>query len=571
MRTLTQNLLLLIALILVSCAKEKDFPVAVDYPILSTQSVIVMDGGIKVDANVLNIGNTPITEYGFSFRATTGSTWVVFDSKKIVGTTTPDATYSAVLTADMEPGKTYNVRAYAIAGKYTAYGEPITFKGVKSQAPVITDFTPKEGLDGTLITITGENFSYSKNLVKVKIGNADAAIVETTSDKIIVKSPPVSYAGSFPIQVTIQDQQVVTSDKYKIVGPYLTHLSSKAAKVGDEITLHGDYLLTPKSGTAPVTVKIHDRICFIKSHTEKEITILVPPLDNSYYNWPASIEVTGWNRRVILYDALTVSTATAFKPASVAPSGVGTLSAHMPSFVVGDKAYLFANDRFISYNIGDNTWLPGTAFAGESRTNSVVAQVGNKAYILGGKSGYTELRDVWEYNITANTWSRKTDLPFTLHSATSFVLNDMIYFFSRHHNSAPSVLWRYNPASQEVVKLNKFPNAVTDVGFSFTIDDKVYVMTGSALSLYVPEQDTWIKKASAPDYGNALTVNNQGYVINASNKRVSKYDAVENRWIDLNIYPGCVTNNTLTAFSYNNRLYAASFACSPNLYYYETP
>lgn len=571
MRTLYKNLILLIATILVSCAKEKDFPVAVDYPIIRTQSAIVMEEGIKVDANVLNIGNTPITEYGFSFRATTGNTRDVFDSKKIVGTTTPEATYSAVLTADMEPGKTYFVRAYAVAGKYIAYGEPITFKGIKSQAPVITDFDPKEGLDGTLVTITGENFSYHKGYIKVKIGDADATVVETTLDKIVIKTPNVSYAGSFPIQVTIQDQQVVTTDKYKIIGPYLTHLSSKAAKVGDEITLYGEYLLTPKSGTAPVTVKIGDRSCFVKSHTDKEITVLVPPMDYSYSSWPVSIEITGWNRRVILYNALTVSAASAFKLASQAPSGLGTLSAHMPSFVVGDQAYLFANDRFINYNISTNTWLPGTAFTGEGRTNSVVAQVGNKAYILGGKNGYKALSDIWEYDITSATWKRKTDLPFTLHTATSFVLNDMIYFFSRHHTSAPSVLWRYNPASQEVVKLNKFPNSVTDVGFSFTVDNKVYVMTGSELSLYVPELDTWIRKANAPAYGIALTLNNQGYVINPSNKRVSWYDAVENRWIDLNIYPSCVSSNMFTAFSYNNRLYTASFGCSPNLYYYETP
>src|SRR6266566_6207750 len=96
------------------------------------------------------------------------------------------------------------------------------------------------------------------------------------------------------------------------------------------------------------------------------------------------------------------------------------------SFVIGNFAYITTgyggsgnvgtnSDRLADiwkYNVDNNSWtrmvdLPDTA----ARSNAAGFATSTKGYIVGGlnRDGITRMKDTWEFDPTANTWTKKTD------------------------------------------------------------------------------------------------------------------------------------------------------------------
>jgi hypothetical protein len=559
----------LLLLVVSSCAKDEDFPVAKPYPLVKTVSVLTDSVSVSVKGEIMLSGSANITEYGFIYTPTSDKYKKSY--KKIVTAPAKTGTYRIKFTDNILKNIHYNIQAYAITDGYTVYGNMLGFTGGSTSTPVITDFEPKQGFDGTLITITGENFSEEKDLVKVKIGDTNATVVEVTTNKITIKSPTVAYLGSFPITITVHDKQVNTKDNFTIIGPKLTHLSSNTAKPGEEITIFGEHLSQPFT-KGYIDVMIGGKRATITTRNEKEIKVIVPEFPASSYDNALTVAVTAWNKPTVLSYVLTIPSG--FKIASVAPSNLGTLYARMPSFVANNKAYLFTLDHFISYDIASNSWVKESTFPGLKRSGAVIAQVGSKAYMLGGgESTFRYYNDVWEYDIQTNTWKQKPNLPFGVFGATSFVLNNKIYFFGGLNNSNTRTLWQYNPETGETTGLQQFPASVGNgSGSTFIHNNKVYAIVSSILWGYNAGQDTWLNLGNAPSNGIAYTMNNQGYVISPYNSiGLSRYNAESNKWDIIAYYPGCITTSAFTGFTHNNRIYLASFSCSLNVYYYEVP
>lgn len=88
------------------------------------------------------------------------------------------------------------------------------------------------------------------------------------------------------------------------------------------------------------------------------------------------------------------------------------------------------NDMF-TYNTASNTWSALPNFPGPARQGPCNFLLGNKAYIIGGRSvgvGGTVFNDVWEYNITSSTWAQKNNLPFAgMFRGSAFVINGTGY------------------------------------------------------------------------------------------------------------------------------------------------
>lgn len=570
MKRLSFYLYFLILILLGSCAKEKDFPTARQYPLVKTISVSADSVSVTAKGEILLLGEKEISEYGFIYTPTAKNFTKGF--KKVITAPLKTGPYSIKFSDYILKDVDYELQAYAITDDYTIYGNKIAFKGGGTSTPVVSNFEPKQGFDGTLITITGENFSEEKGLVKVKVGDSDAPVVKVTPTSIVVKSPAVDYIGSFPISVSVYDKQVTTTQKYTILGPHITHISKSTAKPGDEITLYGEYLTQQPMPGWNIGVTINGTKALIKSRTDKEIVISVPVIPEFLYNRPLAISVSGWNKRILLGSVLTIeppNDAQGFRSASVAPTNLGTLYARMPSFVNISEACLFTLNHFVKYYMENDYWSRSSSFTGEGRSNSIVALVGNNAYVIGGRSSSKSFNEVWEYHYPTDTWSRKSNLPFTVYGATSFVLNDMIYFFGGNNSSNSNTLWKYDPQTGNVVALNNFPAVTAETGSTFTIDNKVYVVTSGSLYQYNTQQDMWSRVGNAPVNSFAFTVENQGYVVSANTKMLSRYDVAENSWVDISSYPSCITNAAFTGFGYKDRLYLASFSCSMNLYYHK--
>ncbi|MBB6612848.1 IPT/TIG domain-containing protein [Pontibacter sp. Tf4] len=570
MKRLRLYLYFLCLVLAVSCAEEKDFPKAKQYPLLKTTSVVADSVSVIAKGEIVLQGKKEITEYGFIYETLTTKPKVSF--KKVLDLPAKSGPFMAEIKENILKGVDYEIYAYAIVDKYKVDGDKFTFKGGSTLVPVITDFEPKQGFDGTLITITGENFIPVKDFIKAKIGNANATVIDVSSNKIIIKAPDVSYVGSFPITLTIYNNQVTTSQKYTILGPTISGVSESTVRPGEELTLYGEHLDQPTIPGQEVVVLLDRYKATVKSRTDKEIVITVPSVPEYLYFNPLSITVTGWNKPIALTNVVTVeppNNTSGFRLASFAPSNLGLLYARMPNFVSEDRAHLFTLDHFVNYNIELNLWSRSSSFTGEGRSNGIVALVGREAYVIGGRTTSKSFNEVWAYHYPTDTWSKKSSLPFTVYGATSFVLDNMIYFFGGNNSTNNNTLWRYDPQTGNVVALNNFPAVTTETGSTFTIDNKVYVVTSGSIYQYNPQQDTWTRTGNVPLNSFAFTVENQGYIVSANTKILSRYDVAASNWVDISTYPSCVANSAFTGFGYKNRLYLASFACSANLYYQE--
>lgn len=565
----TRYALYLLLLCLCSCAKEDEFPLNNPYPILTTTRATPGSTGTEVEGEIVSLGKTPITEYGFTYTTSSSSTTI----KKVVGTTPQKGTFNATLTANMVKGVRYDVQAYAITNGKTVYGNKVTFSSTSSAAPVIHDFNPKAGLDGTFITITGESFSLNKDEIRVMIGDVQAQVVSASIDSIQVQSPTVEFTGSFPITVTVLDKQVVSEKKYTILGPHITHLSANKGRPGEELTIYGNYFSYTRWGPF---VTIGGKAAEIVSLTETEIKVIVPVGTSEIYDRELTVSISDWNKPVILPYSFIIESG--FGTASVVPSDAGAALQDMPSFTANGKAYFFSSDHLLSYEMASNAWRNEGTFPGHPRNNSILYEVNGKAYLIGGNyQYYTLFRDIWEYDYNTNNWQKKTSLPFGVSDASSFTLDGKIYFFGGRNTSSRSTLWRYNPETEELVALNSFREDYNSSGF--TSHGKAYMVLGKTTWLYNSQQDTWSQLASLPDEGawqrqhRAFTYKGTGYAIDPRNDRgLYRYDVAQNVWEKVAVFPGCVNNEKYSGFAHGDKLYIGSFgSCSSTLYYYEEP
>lgn len=566
---LTRYALYLAFLCLCSCAKEEEFPLNSPHPILKTISATPDTSGAVVVGEIMSLGTTAITEYGFAYTTTSGTKNI---KKQVVGTNAQRGTFKATLTANMVKGVVYDVQAYATTNGITVYGNKLNFSSANSTAPVIQDFSPKEGLDGTLITIVGESFGLSEYNIEVKIGNARAHVVKASIDTIVVRSPEVAYTGSFPITVKVNAEQVVSEEKFTILGPHITHLSVTQGMPGEELTIHGNYF-SSAGGWGPYVYFGNIKAKTI-SVSEREIKVIVPAVTSDLYDRELTVSMSGWEKPVSLPNSFIIESG--FATVSVMPSFTGVSPRDTPSFLANGKAYYFSNDRMISYEIASNKWRDEGVFPGHPRTNAIMYLVNGKAYLMGGNyQYYTIFRDIWEYDYHTNNWKKKVSLPFGISDVSSFTLDDKIYFFGGRNTSNTTTLWRYNPETEELVALNPFNNSSNCSGF--TSNGMVYMVLGRATWLYNAQQDSWSQVASIPDEGawngphRAFTFNGQGYAIASKNdKGLYRYQVEQNVWEKIAYYPGCVNGDKYTGFAYEDKLYISSFGnCSSTLYSYE--
>jgi len=103
------------------------------------------------------------------------------------------------------------------------------------------------------------------------------------------------------------------------------------------------------------------------------------------------------------------------------------------AFSIGTKAYvgLGYNGSYLSdfyvYDRVSNTWSPINALS-HGRSGAVGFALNQKGYIALGDDGTNLLNDLWEYDVNANLWSRKSDFPaLPRENSVSFAYSDAAY------------------------------------------------------------------------------------------------------------------------------------------------
>lgn len=148
-------------------------------PNISTVAITELSlNGFTVRINLINMGDTPVTDVGAVWG--TKPSPALADGWRISrgGMSEPGEDYLQYPGDAIQPDTDYYVRAYAVNGSGTAYGNQLTFKIAKSLPVVRTigvyDIVPGKSYSGQIVNTSTPGFSY-----KIAVDNlGDKAVTE---------------------------------------------------------------------------------------------------------------------------------------------------------------------------------------------------------------------------------------------------------------------------------------------------------------------------------------------------------------------------------------------------------
>lgn len=229
------------------------------------------------------------------------------------------------------------------------------------------------------------------------------------------------------------------------------------------------------------------------------------------------------------------------------------------------------------------TWATKANVGGAAiaREYAMSFAINGKGYIFMGSMG-ASLKDVWEYDPVANTWTQKLDFPGAGRAqAVTFTIGNKGYMVCGIDVGSPSTVfsevWEYDPSIDTWTKKANFPGTPRCASVGFSIGNKGYMGTGNVnpgvlndFWEYDPSIDTWTQKPNFPGSARwgatGFAVNGKGYIgvgvkIPAPPVQSDfyEYDPATNTWKAIANFPGTSsTGYELTGFSICTRGYIAT-------------
>lgn len=140
-------------------------------------------------------------------------------------------------------------------------------------------------------------------------------------------------------------------------------------------------------------------------------------------------------------------------------------------------------------------WLKVQSIGGSKRRGAVAFTNNNKAYVCTGISNGVFLTDLWEYDQSADSWTKKTNLDYnddwtiTRQNASSFVLDGKAYVFLGEKSGSIKDVWEYDFGTDSWIEKTDFEGAARTNAVSFSVGGKAIVATGQTGSYYL--DDIW--------------------------------------------------------------------------------
>lgn len=201
------------------------------------------------------------------------------------------------------------------------------------------------------------------------------------------------------------------------------------------------------------------------------------------------------------------------------------------SFTIGTKAYVGTgwNGSYLKdmwqYDQTTNTWSAKNNFPGSARNGAIAVMINNKVYAGLGASSSAFLTDFYGYNDTTDVWTAVAsfpavgrDLPFV------FGINGKAYVgagvVSPSATTYVSDMWEYDATADSWTRKADFPGSSRFAFAYFSINDRGYAGLGKTTTQnfsdfykYIPLTDTWQQVTSCPDTNleSGFTIGQYGY------------------------------------------------------------
>jgi len=345
--------------------------------------------------------------------------------------------------------------------------------------PVITDISASV-TTGSYISIKGKNFhpeaSYNMNRIFFNGVETDD-IKEASTTELKVRVP----AGAFPdrkakVSVKVFNgtgyyaKEINIADKWLMISADLPFEYG----VGGAFTLKGAaYVFAiSKDNIGPMYLWKFDPSDAswdkIKAPANGRMAVLG---DKAY------LYANDNSNNFIEFDPVTGKwTARANFP-GVARGGAAMFSAGGQVYIgIGMSDFVFgAIEDFYRYDPSKNEWAKIANFPGSPFRNGICSFViGSSAYLVGGATNSGQ-NDVWSYDTSTDKWIRKADFPPS-HGTTAFVLNGKGYycFMDSDGTYQTNECWQYDPANNIWSKMPDIGIAARQYSFSFVLNGKAY-------------------------------------------------------------------------------------------------
>jgi len=552
------------------CVKDAEIKPK-QYPLVTTNSVEDINSkGATFSAVILDFGQEEIIDYGFTWSGTEA----IYKNSLYKKDSIVD--FSVRISADLAIGKSYVCKAYVKTARNLVVGNPVTFISQGSAVPKIHNFYPKEGYDGTLIKLTGDNFSQILTNNKVLVDNIAAVLISLNGDTITFKTPLMGFIGDATISVEVGSQKTTSDYKFKVLGPEINAVSSLSGYSGANIIIDGKSFTQNGLNTEVYFGRYKAEIL---SLFENKLDIIVPtPIFDLLNDQPYVLKIVNGLKSIVYKELFVIKHSWESKQ----PTPFDSWSWKHQAFTYGDKGYIFEIDQkmLFVYNPIYNQWnsIPASLFSRDRNEGSLYLVSSDQLFKAGGYNYMNELLDeLWAYSFVNSTWVRKDKIPFKFLEAIHFTLNSQIYVITNEGQ-----LWKCNFENGQYIKLKNCPVDFTrSFASTFMCNGKAFVVTYGKTLQYNDENDSWIEKSSNQivhiNYSinaKGFSYNNTGYVLQAG-RDLYKYDAMNDKWILTSIYPGCGGENAYKAvFTLGNKAYFAaissnSWGCAPLMYSYQ--
>ena len=141
----------------------------------------------------------------------------------------------------------------------------------ESPAPVINSFTPSSGILGTLVTITGNNFSVTPEKNIVKFNGAIAVVSGATETTLAVIVPAEASPGK--ISVTVNGKTATSSTDFTLPLTSITDFYPAIGAPGISVTINGSNF-SPVIGNN--AVRFNGTVATVTAASPTQLTATVP-------------------------------------------------------------------------------------------------------------------------------------------------------------------------------------------------------------------------------------------------------------------------------------------------------
>lgn len=532
------------------------------YPRIETLVVTdITENGVNFQANLIQLGNQPITNHGFVWGITEDIS-IASEDKVQLGAQSNAGKFEAIVKSGLEKDVTYFVKAFVATKDYFVYGKAIEFTSKGSMPPHIKDFSPLEATWGDTITIKGNYFSALNKNNLVRFGSINSNVVASNDSIIKCIVPPELNNKNVKISIEVAGNKSESLQSFRYKTPAIVGLASDEAAFSDTIRILMDYYnlnyvqVSFNSSIAEIT---STNLNFIEVIVPNSLTVTNPKIIVTSAGF--SDELNGFQLKLPAITNITPTTITnpnnpitilgnnfnldkSFNQIKIFhPNGIQSVTQSeilllekgriiiQPNLIIfGDLSVTLIDEFIIEITTHDfktdqvkvsvkylSTWTKKKDFPGLSRYNAVGFAINGKGYF---GTGFTEdvnnnlLNDFWEYDPVLDQWLRINDLPGTPRAgAVSFTINNNAYVGlglvgDYNKNNLFKDFYRYNSSTSLWTKVSDFQGVGRLSAASFTLNNKGYVGTGDTGNSfgsstddfweYNPATDSWTEVAKFP-------------------------------------------------------------------------